>query len=250
MRRGARAIVALAVTFTTSQVTPSRTWLAPPRCQPQPEIRIGEAFQGLEHSGRSAGRRRPSVSRQDVPIAAAVCGLLAAFAVFVHPGPVAAEEGEMLSEPVDVTELSGAELKRYKGQKKAEESGAAPVLSREEIIRRQTTPSVEVKDEDWYRRAKRLFIAKCAGCHQAGGNKIDRSKGLFLADLKRNNVDEEEMRKILRYGKGKMPGYAVDCADVVDYTQCGVISPLSDSDLQDVQNFVYNRANLGWKAKG
>jgi len=128
---------------------------------------------------------------------------------------------------------------------------AAPELSAEERTRRRDTPSEQVMQEIWYQRGKQAFIAKCAGCHPSGQNTIVLSKSLNWDDLERNGYrDPDKIRTIMRYGKGKMPGYAADCAEVQDYTQCGVISPLSEETLQDVQDFVMNRANAGWKGRG
>merc|ERR1719384_2621380 len=100
----------------------------------------------------------------------------------------------------------------------------------------------------WYKRGKIVFVAKCAGCHPAGANTIKLSKSLFWDDLERNGYrDFAKFEQIVRYGKGKMPGYAEDCSSVVEYLQCGVVSPLDDSTLMDVEDFVINRANAGWK---
>jgi len=126
-----------------------------------------------------------------------------------------------------------------------------PVLSPEEVARRHTTPTKEVLMEEWYQRGKKAFVAKCAGCHPGGTNTVKVYKSLFLDDLERNGVlDQEKIRYIIRYGKGKMPGFAKDCTSESDYTQCGVITPLSDLTLRDVQDFVMNRANENWKGRG
>mmetsp|Transcript_4578 Transcript_4578/g.13986 ORF Transcript_4578/g.13986 Transcript_4578/m.13986 type:complete len:108 (-) Transcript_4578:45-368(-) len=105
--------------------------------------------------------------------------------------------------------------------------------------------------DKWYQNGKQAFIAKCAGCHPAGTNKVALSKSLFMDDMERNGYsDPEKVRQIIRYGKGKMPGYAPDCADNQDYLQCGVISPLSEETLIDVQDFVLNRAYANWRGRG
>jgi len=131
----------------------------------------------------------------------------------------------------------------------------APELSAEERTRRQTTPSFEVSKEAWYDNGRAVFIAKCAGCHPAGTNQIKISKSLFWDDMERNGygTDHRDISKIVevtRYGKGKMPGFAADCADKSDYAQCGVIVALTEETLQDVEDFVVNRANAGWKGRG
>ena len=129
----------------------------------------------------------------------------------------------------------------------------APVLEPEEEARRRTTPSTEVQEEAWYQRGKQSFVAKCAGCHPAGTNVVKMSKGLTWKDLKKNGVDSpESIRKIIRYGKGTMPGYAADCIDKNDgdVLQCGVLMTLDEDVLQDIENFVINRANSNWKGRG
>jgi len=134
---------------------------------------------------------------------------------------------------------------------KQADPGVAPVLSKEELDRRHNTPSSELTEEVWYKRGKQAFVAKCSACHPAGRNTIKQSKSLQWDDMIRNGYeDQEQIRQIIRYGKGKMPGYASDCADKQDYLQCGVIVKLSEETLQDVQDFVINRANAGWKGRG
>lgn len=132
----------------------------------------------------------------------------------------------------------------------------APDIPLEERFRRRRSPSKEVAKEDWYLNGKATFVAKCAGCHPAGYNNIDRAKSLYWDDLERNGYgappgdDITQIIEITRYGKGKMPGFAVDCPDKGEFTKCGVIVPLSEATLQDVEDFIVNRANAGWKGRG
>eukprot|EP00930_Biecheleria_cincta_P016145 TRINITY_DN13233_c0_g1_i1.p1 TRINITY_DN13233_c0_g1~~TRINITY_DN13233_c0_g1_i1.p1 ORF type:complete len:262 (-),score=45.76 TRINITY_DN13233_c0_g1_i1:19-756(-) len=127
----------------------------------------------------------------------------------------------------------------------------APEIPEKERERRRTAPFEEVKNEDWYTYGRTVYIAKCASCHPAGSNIIDETKSLFPDDLERNGYKEPaKVREIIRYGKGKMPGFAVDCASVVDYTQCGVLTPLDEATLMTLEDFTLNRANLEWRGRG
>jgi len=196
----------------------------------------------------AAGPRRPAAAPAPDPAtgaswttpawAAAACSLcLLASVALAAPAAVSAED---------------AGLPALTPQKKAEKKpDIAPVLSPEERTRRRETPSKEVKDEVWYQRGKLTFVAKCAGCHPAGANIIVGSKSLFWDDMERNGYkDPDAIRTIVRYGKGKMPGYAADCSADQDVLQCGVSQPLSEETLLDVQDFVINRANADWKGRG
>eukprot|EP00929_Paragymnodinium_shiwhaense_P044387 TRINITY_DN22781_c0_g1_i1.p1 TRINITY_DN22781_c0_g1~~TRINITY_DN22781_c0_g1_i1.p1 ORF type:complete len:316 (-),score=75.77 TRINITY_DN22781_c0_g1_i1:126-1073(-) len=131
----------------------------------------------------------------------------------------------------------------------------APDIPLEERHRRQSMVSEDAFNEVWYENGKRVFVAKCAGCHPGGQNSVKRSKDLTWGDMTRNGFGQppygnEEVRNILRYGKGKMPGFAADCPDKGDVYQCGVIVPLSEETLQDLEDFILNRANNGWKGRG
>mmetsp|Transcript_73441 Transcript_73441/g.203983 ORF Transcript_73441/g.203983 Transcript_73441/m.203983 type:complete len:321 (+) Transcript_73441:78-1040(+) len=141
-----------------------------------------------------------------------------------------------------------------KARRRAVQEPEAPLeaISDEEASRRRNTPSEEVVEEDWYNRGKGAFVAKCAGCHAAGTNSIKQSKSLFWPDLIRNGYYEPEMlQEIIRYGKGRMPGFAKDCAEKNgSVLQCGVIVPLSEETLRDVGDFLINRANSSWKGRG
>lgn len=113
-------------------------------------------------------------------------------------------------------------------------------------------PFDEVKDEDWYDLGKEVFINKCATCHFQGGNKNKFQKNLFLKALKKYGYDTpDSIVELVRYGKGYMPGFAKDCTEVTqNQRQCGVITPLPDDLIQDVTDFVLNRAYSGWTGRG
>lgn len=192
--------------------------------------------------------------------AAALCLLAAAVATppmaarAAGPPPggdsvqVVTEDGSVVGEDTvgDVEDMREAGK-----QRKGTESKPVPVIPEEERLRRRETPSGEVKDELWYKRGKIVFVAKCSGCHPAGTNTVALSKSLFWDDMERNGYrDFEKIKQIIRYGKGKMPGYAEDCASKQEYTQCGVISPVDEETLQEVEDFMINRANAGWKGRG
>lgn len=55
------------------------------------------------------------------------------------------------------------------------------------------------------------------GCHAGGGNIVQRNAGLGLEELKRNNAaSPEQIYDLVYSGKGKMPGYGVNCAPKVN----------------------------------
>lgn len=132
----------------------------------------------------------------------------------------------------------------------------APDIPLEERHRRQTIKSELAFNEIWYERGKRVYVAKCAGCHPGGQNSIKRSKDLTWGDMTRNGYGEKpygdpvQIANVIRYGKGRMPGFAADCAEKSDIYNCGVIVPLSEETLMDLQDFIVNRANNGWTGRG
>ncbi|CAJ1433098.1 unnamed protein product [Effrenium voratum] len=128
----------------------------------------------------------------------------------------------------------------------------APDIAPEERQRRRTTPSKQIDNEEWYQYGKEVFVAKCAGCHPGGMNQVRISKGLNLEDLERWGFIKEpaKITEIIRYGKGSMPGYAKDCPEKSGYEQCGVVVPLDEATLIDVEDFMMNRANSGWRGRG
>ena len=84
-----------------------------------------------------------------------------------------------------------------------------------------------------------IFEAKCAACHENGGNVLQRGKTLFPAALEANGyASESAIAALLVNGKGQMPKYQ------------GAIPPvskLSDEDIAAVTQFVLQRAHEGWK---
>lgn len=134
--------------------------------------------------------------------------------------------------------------------RKAEELPAPP---QEERLRRQNTPSEQVLTEDWYRDGRTIFINACATCHTFGGNIVRLDRTLHWDDLERwgYRKDPSKFAQIIRYGKGKMKGYASDCPKAQEEIPelCGPRS-LPDFQLRDVEDFIINRANMDWKGKG
>eukprot|EP00434_Breviolum_minutum_P006629 symbB.v1.2.005853.t1/scaffold335.1/size242651/4 len=127
-----------------------------------------------------------------------------------------------------------------------------PDIAPEERQRRRTTPSKDISSEEWYEYGKDVFVAKCAGCHPGGMNQVRVSKGLNLEDLDRWGLlkEPQKITEIIRYGKGTMPGFAKDCPEKSGYQQCGVVVPLDEATLVDVEDFMMNRANSGWRGRG
>lgn len=183
------------------------------------------------------------------PIAAAATAVAAAvLVVAVALGCQAAFAVEMTG---DGQQLSTTERLLMEARKPKAPDGPAPVLSEEEIVRRRTSPSSEVANDVWYQRGSRSFVAKCASCHPAGTNIVKRSKSLFMDDLTRTGYDDpDKMMEIIKYGKGTMAGYAKDCAEQSGVYKCGVIVPLSEETLQDLRDFVLNRARVDWSGRG
>ena len=55
-----------------------------------------------------------------------------------------------------------------------------------------------------------IFSAKCAACHQGGGNVLAPTKGLSRSALERGGYAEvEQVAALVRNGKGQMPKYQV-----------------------------------------
>ena len=84
-----------------------------------------------------------------------------------------------------------------------------------------------------------IFEAKCAACHENGGNVLQRGKTLFPEALQANGyATEPEIIKLLVNGKGQMPKYQ------------GAIPPVSkltDEEIAEVANYVLERADERWK---
>ena len=55
-----------------------------------------------------------------------------------------------------------------------------------------------------------------AGCHAGGGNVVQAGASLFTGDLQRNGLTSTDaVYELIYKGKGKMPGYGVNCAPKV-----------------------------------
>ena len=84
-----------------------------------------------------------------------------------------------------------------------------------------------------------IFEAKCAACHQGGGNILQPGKQLKLSVLERDGyTDVGAMVELLRNGKGQMPKFQGAIPKV---------SRLTDEELQDVASLVLKRAGEDWK---
>ena len=74
---------------------------------------------------------------------------------------------------------------------------------------------------------------------------MDRGATLFPEDLKRNGLDSADAIFSLVYkGKGKMPGYGVDCAPK---GQCTFGPRLSDAEVRELATYVSEQAANEWK---
>lgn len=131
-----------------------------------------------------------------------------------------------------------------------------PNLPAEDTLRRQTSPSETLKGEKWYVQGKRTFLSSCAGCHQQNRDLGGNFAGPFLTKenlvkLKDGSIDESSMQYTIRYGKGRMPGSAIDCEDMNDAIElCRVQIPLPEEKLRDLQDFVMNRILVDdWKGE-
>ena len=79
----------------------------------------------------------------------------------------------------------------------------------------------------------KLFEIQCAGCHANGGNIVRRGKTLKLKALEKNGYTTvEAIATLITNGKGNMSAYK---------------DRLSASEIQDVAQYVLERANQAWK---
>ncbi|CAE8631714.1 unnamed protein product [Polarella glacialis] len=108
-----------------------------------------------------------------------------------------------------------------------------------------------MKEESWCKTGQRTFVNNCAGCHAMSRESSgDQRQVLGLEYFERNGgIDEARIQNAIRYGKGKMPGYAADCGDENDNfaAMCSTVIPLSEEKLRDTQDFFLNRVNADWK---
>lgn len=68
---------------------------------------------------------------------------------------------------------------------------------------------------------------------------------LFPADLAKNGVESPEaLYKIIYSGKGKMPGYGLECAPK---GACTFAKRLTDEEVKGLADYVLERAADGWR---
>lgn len=81
--------------------------------------------------------------------------------------------------------------------------------------------------------AAKLFELHCAGCHINGGNIVRRGKTLKLKALEKNGYTSvDAIANITANGKGNMSAYK---------------ERLSETEIQDLAQYVLDRANQDWK---
>ncbi|KAK3264418.1 hypothetical protein CYMTET_26842 [Cymbomonas tetramitiformis] len=89
-----------------------------------------------------------------------------------------------------------------------------------------------------------VFQKSCAGCHSGGGNVVAPNKTLRQGDLEANSVfDIQGLSSTISSGKGKMPGYGVECAP---RGQCTFGPRLSDNTIESLSQYVLQQAAAGW----
>jgi cytochrome c6 len=88
------------------------------------------------------------------------------------------------------------------------------------------------------------FALKCAGCHAGGGNVLQAGATLATADLERNGyADADALFALIYKGKGRMPGFGIDCAPK---GQCTFGPRFTDDEVKGMAEFVLRRAGEGW----
>lgn len=89
-----------------------------------------------------------------------------------------------------------------------------------------------------------VFQKSCAGCHSGGGNVVAPNKTLRQGDLEANSIfDIQGLSSTIYSGKGKMPGYGIECAP---RGQCTFGPRLSDSTIESLSQYVLQQAVAGW----
>lgn len=79
----------------------------------------------------------------------------------------------------------------------------------------------------------KLFEYHCSGCHVNGGNIVRRGKTLKLKALEQNGYTTvDAIANIITNGKGNMSAYK---------------ERLTESEIQDLAQYVLDRANQNWK---
>lgn len=83
-----------------------------------------------------------------------------------------------------------------------------------------------------------------AACHRGGGNIVQPGATLTLGDLQRNGVlDVDKIYQLTYSGKGKMYGFGEGCTPK---GKCAFGPRLSDTDIRDVSQYIFDKANSGW----
>lgn len=68
---------------------------------------------------------------------------------------------------------------------------------------------------------------------------------LFTEDLQKNGVvDQDELYKLIYYGKKKMPGFGTECTPK---GQCTFGTRFSDQEVSEMTDYVLARAAANWK---
>ncbi|CAE8681357.1 unnamed protein product, partial [Polarella glacialis] len=187
-----------------SSVSPCWSGSAPPSA-PQlrgfdSEVPVPEASSALAADKpfvAAAAGSRPAHNRRDW-LAGSITAAAFAFLALVLPQAARADEnldGNPIAEDLRLPERKAEELKR-----------------------RRTSNSPTMKEESWYKTGQRTFVNNCAGCHAMSRESSgDQRQVLGLEYFERNGgIDEARIQYAIRYGKGKMPGYAADCGDEND----------------------------------
>ena len=78
----------------------------------------------------------------------------------------------------------------------------------------------------------KVFQNHCAGCHQGGGNFLNKEKALTLEAQKKYEMDSlESIKEQVANGKAPMPGFK---------------DRLDEKAIEDVSAYVLNQAKKGW----
>lgn len=97
----------------------------------------------------------------------------------------------------------------------------------------------------WAAETDQLFALQCAGCHTGGGNIIEANKTLQLRDLEKYGLDSvQQLYDLIYTGAGRMPGYGEGCQGKL---QCTFGKRFTNQEVQDMAEYVLQRAQEGWK---
>ena len=93
--------------------------------------------------------------------------------------------------------------------------------------------------------AAQVFSNSCAGCHAEGGNVMRHDARLVLDDLEKNGISSSEgLYDVIYSGRRSMPGFGQECTPNL---QCTFGPRLGDDAIRSLAQFVWQRANQGWK---